>query len=252
MTITDPPRPSVAVVTGAGSGLGRAIARALLDDGHVVVLAGRTRASLEDTAAGHPRAHVVVTDVTSAPSVRNLFASARALHGRIDVLINNAGILGPQGAVDEVEDGPWHDVLAANVTGSFLCAREAARIMKDQRPQGGRIINNGSLSAHVPRPRSVAYTVSKHAISGLTASMNLDLRDHGIACTQLDVGNAATAMTSGIGVRALQPDGTRQSEPTIDPLHVARSVAHVVSLPLEVNVPSLTVMARAMPYAGRG
>ncbi|TYC08751.1 SDR family oxidoreductase [Actinomadura syzygii] len=242
----------MAVVTGAGSGLGRAIAHALLDAGHVVVLAGRTRAALEETAAGRPRAYVVQADVTSPPSVRALFAAARDLHGRVDVLVNNAGVFGPHGAVDEVSDQAWGEVLAANVTGSFLCAREAVRVMKDQRPPGGRIINNGSLSAHVPRPRSVAYTVSKHAISGLTAALNLDLRDHGIACTQLDVGNAATAMTAGIGVQALQPDGTRRAEPTIDPVHVARSVTHVVSLPLEVNVPSLTVMARAMPYAGRG
>ncbi|GLY78968.1 SDR family oxidoreductase [Actinoallomurus iriomotensis] len=252
MTTTDSPRSSVAVVTGAGNGLGRAITRALLDDGHMVVLAGRTRASLQDTAADHPRAEVVVADVTSASSVRALFASAWALHGRVDVLVNNAGVFGPEGAIDEVEDGHWHDVLAANVTGSFLCAREAVRIMRRQRPRGGRIINSGSLSAHVPRPHSVAYTVSKHAITGLTAAMNLDLRDHGIACTQLDVGNAATAMTAGIGVEALQPDGTRRAEPTIDPVDVARLVAHVVSLPLEVNVPSLTVMARTMPYAGRG
>ncbi|WP_433155389.1 SDR family oxidoreductase [Actinomadura nitritigenes] len=242
----------MAVVTGAGSGLGRAIARALLDAGHTVVLAGRTRASLHETAADHPRAHAVVADVTSPESVRALFSSAREPRGRVDVLINNAGIFGGQGAVDEVEDETWHDVLAANVTGSFLCAREAVRVMKRQRPSGGRIINNGSLSAHVPRPRSVAYTVSKHAISGLTASMNLDLRDQGIACTQLDVGNAATAMTAGIGVRALQPDGTSRAEAVIDPSHVARSVVHIVSLPLEVNVPSITVMARTMPYAGRG
>ncbi|MFE3457969.1 SDR family oxidoreductase [Nocardiopsis aegyptia] len=242
----------VVVVTGAGSGLGRATAARLLDDGYAVVLAGRRRAALEETADGHPRAVVAEADVTRADSVRTLFALVRERFGRVDVLVNNAGVFGPSAAVDTVSDEDWQSVLATNVTGSMYCAREAARLMKEQDPRGGRIINNGSVSAHVPRPSSVAYTVSKHAVSGLTASMNLDLRGHGIACTQIDVGNAATAMVSGFGAGAVQPDGSVRAEPVIDPAHVASTIAHIVSLPPEVSVPQVTVMAREMPYAGRG
>lgn len=240
------------VVTGAGSGLGRAISRTLAARGHRVVLAGRDRRTLEETAGSSPSMWVVPTDVTSSASVRGLFDEAVGHLGRLDVLVNNAGVFGPSAGVDTIDDDDWEQVLATNVSGSMYCAREAARLMKSQAPRGGRIINNGSLSAHVPRPASVAYTVSKHAITGLTASLNLDLRDVDICCTQLDVGNAATAMTSSIAVEALQADGTRRPEPTIDPQHVADLVAHLVALPLDVNVPALTVMARGMPYVGRG
>ncbi|WP_152521150.1 SDR family oxidoreductase [Nocardiopsis ganjiahuensis] len=242
----------VVVITGAGAGIGRETARRLLGDGHSVVLAGRRRETLEETADGSPGAVVVEADVTSPESVRTLFGEVRERFGRVDVLFNNAGVFGPAASVDEIEDSAWREVLDTNVTGSLNCAREAARMMKAQSPQGGRIINNGSVSAQAPRPSSVAYTVSKHAINGLTASMNLDLRGHGIACTQIDVGNAATEMTRGFGSDARQADGSVRPEPTIDVAHVADTVAHIVSLPLDVNVPTLTVMAREMPLVGRG
>ena len=242
----------VIVITGAGAGIGRETARRLLGDGHSVVLAGRRRQTLEETGDGSPGAVAVETDVTPAESVRALFGVVRERFGRVDVLFNNAGVFGPAASVDEIEDGAWREVLDTNVTGSLNCAREAAAMMKAQSPRGGRIINNGSISAHVPRPSSVAYTVSKHAISGLTASINLDLRGYGIACTQIDVGNAATAMTAGFGANARQADGSVRSEPTMDVAHVADTIAHIVSLPLDVNVPTITVMAREMPFAGRG
>lgn len=242
----------VIVITGAGGGIGRETARRLLGDGHSVVLAGRRRKTLEETAGERPGAVVAEADVTSSESVRALFGTVRERFGRVDVLFNNAGVFGPAASVDEIGDEAWREVLDTNVTGSLNCAREAARMMKDQTPGGGRIINNGSISAHVPRPSSVAYTVSKHAISGLTASLNLDLRGHGISCTQIDVGNAATAMTAGFGASARQADGSVRPEPTIDVTHVADTIAHIVSLPLDVNVPTVTVMAREMPFAGRG
>ena len=228
------------------------MARALLGAGHHVVLAGRTVAALDETAAGADRALVVQTDVTSSASVRALFDHVVERFGPLDVMVNNAGVFGPAVTVDVLTDDDWAAVVATNVTGTVFCAREAVRIMRDQSPCGGRIINNGSLSAHVPRPASVAYAVSKHAISGLTASINLDHRSHGICCTQIDIGNAATAMTAGVGIDALQPDGTRRPEPTIDAAHVGDLVAQLVALPLDVNVPQLTVMAREMPFAGRG
>lgn len=242
----------VVVVTGAGSGLGRAMGARLLTEGHFVVLAGRRHAPLVETAQGHDRVMVVTTDVTSSESVRALFDRVRERFGRVDVLINNAGVFGPRAAVDTIGDDDWQEVLETNVTGSLYCAREAARLMREQEPGGGRIINNGSVSAYVPRPSSVAYTVSKHAITGLTASMSLDLRGHGIACTQIDVGNASTPLLDQVGAEALQADGSLGAEATIDPVHVADTVAHIVSLPTEVSVPRITVMAREMPFAGRG
>ena len=242
----------VVVVTGAGSGLGRAMGARLLAEGYFVVLAGRRRDALEESAQGHEQAMVVPTDVTSSESVRALFDRVRERFGRVDVLINNAGVFGPRAAVDAIGDDEWREVLDTNVTGSLYCAREATRLMREQEPGGGRIINNGSVSAHVPRPSSVAYTVSKHAITGLTASMSLDLRGHGIACTQIDVGNASTPLLDQVGTEALQADGSLSAEATIDPVHVADTVAHIVSLPTEVSVPRITVMAREMPFAGRG
>ncbi|WP_075925934.1 SDR family oxidoreductase [Nocardiopsis sp. CNR-923] len=242
----------VVVLTGAGSGLGREMARRLLADGHCVVLAGRRRATLEETAGGRPGAVAVEADVTSSDSVRELFDVVRERFGRVDVLVNNAGVFGPRASVDAITDQDWERTLATNVTGSLYCAREAVRLMKEQSPSGGRVVNNGSVSAYVPRPLSVAYTVTKHAVTGLTAAMNLDLRAHGIPCTQIDVGNAATPMVADFGVEALQADGSTRAEPTIDPAHVADMVAHIVSLPLDVSVPRVTVMAREMPFAGRG
>jgi NAD(P)-dependent dehydrogenase (short-subunit alcohol dehydrogenase family) len=242
----------VVVITGAGSGIGRATARVLLDAGHQVVLTGRRPEPLTEAADGRPNARVVPADVTDSASVRALFADAVAAFGRVDVLFNNAGMFGPSASIADIDDEQWHTVWRTNVDGSVFCAREAARIMAAQQPRGGRIVNNGSISAHRPRPDSLAYTVTKHAISGLTASMLLDLRDIDICVTQIDIGNAATDMTAGFSHQTLQADGSLAAEPTFDVDHVARAVAHIVELPLEVSVPSVTVMARAMPYAGRG
>jgi len=253
VTITEDVRiPKVAIVTGAGTGVGRAISRSLLQAGHVVVLAGRSRESLEQAAAGESLADVVPTDVTSPESVDHLFAHVVREHGRLDVLVNNAGIFGPVAAVDDLRDEDWTAVLATNVSGAVFCAREAVRVMRAQNPSGGRIINNGSLSAQTPRPSSVAYTISKHAITGLTASINLDHRDQDIVCTQIDVGNASTAMTARVGAGVLQADGSVRAEPTFDPDHVAGLVVQLAELPLDVCVPQLTIMARGMPFAGRG
>lgn len=253
MTTTEAPvgRP-VVVVTGAGSGVGRAISRSLLAAGHLVVLAGRTESALQESAAGSKQALVIPTDVTSSDAVRSLFDRAVCEFGRVDGLVNNAGVLGPAVTIEGLDDESWATVAATNVTGAIYCAREAVRVMRGQNPAGGRIVNNGSLSAHRPRPASVAYVVTKHAMSGLTASINLDHRSHGIACTQIDIGNASTPMTSGIGAGALQPDGSRRAEPTIDPSHVGDLVARLIALPLDVNVPQMTIMAREMPFAGRG
>jgi NADP-dependent 3-hydroxy acid dehydrogenase YdfG len=242
----------VIVVTGAGSGLGRATTRVLLAAGHRVVLAGRRAATLIEAADGHPDARVCPTDVTDSGSVQALFADAVSAFGRVDVLFNNAGVFGPSASIDRIDDAEWNETWRTNVDGSIFCAREAVRVMSAQLPRGGRIINNGSLSAHRPRPSSLAYTVTKHAISGLTASMLLDLRDVDICVTQIDIGNAATAMTTEIGTETMQANGTSAAEPTFDAVQVARTVAHLVEMPLDVSVPSLTIMARAMPYFGRG
>ena len=242
----------VVVITGAGSGIGRATARVLLAAGHRVVLAGRRSGPLAEIGGGNPNARVVPTDVTDSASVQALFADAVSTFGRVDVLFNNAGVFGPSASVVDIDDEQWHATWRTNVDGAVFCAREAARVMAAQLPRGGRIINNGSISAHRPRPRSLAYTVTKHAMSGLTASMLLDLRDIDICVTQIDIGNAATDMTAGFGHQTLQADGSLAAEPTFDVEHVARAIAHLVDLPLEVSVPSLTVMARSMPYFGRG
>ncbi|QSE94766.1 SDR family oxidoreductase [Rhodococcus pseudokoreensis] len=242
----------VIVVTGAGSGIGRSIATGLLDAGHHVVLTGRTREALDQTAHGHDHALVVPADVSSPQSVHGLFAAVAERFGRLDVLVNNAGTFGPSGAVDEIEPEDWDRTVATNLTGVFLCSREAVRMMKAQTPRGGRIINNGSLSAHTPRPASVAYTATKHAVSGLTKSIALDGRDHDICCTQIDIGNADTAMTAGISHSARQADGSMRAEPTFDPRYVADAVTRLVELPLDVTVPTMTIMASRMPYVGRG
>jgi NAD(P)-dependent dehydrogenase (short-subunit alcohol dehydrogenase family) len=245
-------RAGVAVVTGAGSGIGRHVARALLGAGYRVALAGRRADALRETAAGADAALVVPADVGSPESVAALFAEVRRAWGRVDLLFNNAGTFGPSGAVDEISVEDWQRTVGTNLTGAFLCARQAVLMMKDQRPRGGRIINNGSVSAHAPRPGSVAYTATKHAITGLTKSISLDGRAYDIACGQIDIGNAATEMTAGIAAGARQADGRSMPEPTFDVEHVASAVLYMASLPLEANVQFMTLTATNMPFIGRG
>ena len=245
----------VALVTGAGSGIGRAVTLALLGAGYAVALAGRRREALDDTlalAGAAQDALAVAADVTSETSVTTLFNAVATRYGRLDVLFNNAGVGAPTVPFEDLGLEQWNNVIAVNLTGAFLCARAAFRIMKQQRPAGGRIINNGSISAQVPRPLSAPYTAAKHAITGLTRSLALDGRAHNIACGQIDIGNAATSMTSRMSEGALQADGTRRSEPTMDVAHVAAAVVQMANLPLDVNVPFMTIMATHMPYIGRG
>lgn len=248
-------RPS-AIVTGAGSGIGRAIARALLADGFGVTLAGRRSAPLQETVldgAAHPQALVVETDVTDPAQVNRLVAHHVERFGRLDVLVNNAGVFGPTADVGDLDPAEWDATLAVNVTGAVLCAGAAFRQMRAQSPVGGRIIDNGSISAQTPRPLSVAYTTTKHAIAGLTKSIELDGRPHRITATQLDIGNARTELIGAlVGDGALQADGSRRPEPTMDVQHVADLVVHLARLPLDVSVPQLTVTAAGMPFIGRG
>jgi len=249
----------VAVVTGGGSGLGREIARALLGAGWRVAVAGRREDALRETlsapdlaAPATSAAVPVVTDVTDAGSVAALFETVRGRWGRVDLLVNNAGMSGPGGAVDEVSLEDWRRAVDTNLTGAFLCARHAVRMMKTQDPRGGRIINNGSISAHVPRPKSVAYTATKHAMTGLTKSISLDGRAFGIACGQIDIGNANTEMTEPIAAGAKQADGSIKGEPTFDPRLAADAVVFMAELPLDANVQFLTITATTMPFIGRG
>ena len=251
----------VAVVTGAGSGVGRATALTLYANGYAVALAGRRREALEESAAlmvaqasdaQQARTLVVPTDVADQGAVRALFAAACDSFGRVDLVFNNAGMGAPKVPLEELSLQDWQQVVDTNLTGSFLCTREAFRIMKAQRPAGGRIINNGSISAHVPRPDSVAYTATKHAITGLTKATSLDGRPFDITCGQIDIGNASTPMTAGMSGGAGQANGTTMVEPTMDVQHVADAILYMASLPLDANVPFLTVMANKMPYIGRG
>jgi len=245
----------VAIVTGAGTGVGKAVALALSKEGYAVVLAGRRREPLTATAeAAGPDAQtlVVPTDVSDAPSVRNLFARAKAAFGRLDLLFNNAGVGAPAVPLEELTHEQWKTVVETNLTGAFLCIQEAFRLMKGQDPRGGRIINNGSISAYSPRPNSAPYTATKHAITGLTRSASLDGRKYDIACGQIDIGNAATDMTARMEGGVPQADGSIRPEPRIDPDNVARAVVYMASLPLDTNVQFLTVMATKMPFVGRG
>jgi NAD(P)-dependent dehydrogenase (short-subunit alcohol dehydrogenase family) len=244
----------VAVVTGAGSGLGRLITVTLAGQGWHVVAAGRRSAPLEETVKLAPPEMVlpVSADVGDAESVDTLFAAVRERFGRVDLLVNNAGTGAPPGAVDELTPAGWQSIVATNLTGSYLCAHHAVRMMKAQDPRGGRIINNGSISAYAPRPGTVGYTVTKHAITGLTKSISLDGRPYNIACGQIDIGNANTEMTQWIAAGAPQADGSIMREPTFDPQHAADAVVFMAGLPLDANVQFMTITATTMPFIGRG
>src|SRR5271154_3463734 len=246
----------IAVVTGAGSGIGKAVALAFLKDGYSVALAGRRREPLAETAeqgrGGGGKSLVVPTDVGDPASVRALFAEVKSAFGRLDVLFNNAGGGTPAIPMEDLTYEQWMGVVNANLTGSFLCAQEAIRIMKAQTPRGGRIINNGSISAHAPRPNSAPYTATKHAITGLTKSIALDCRQHDIACGQIDIGNALTEMAFRMTTGVPQADGRIAIEPTIDPNEVGEAVLHMASLPLSTNILTMTIMATKMPFVGRG
>ncbi len=245
-----------AVVTGAGSGIGRAVAVALLKDGYAVALCGRRTQPLEETAemagTGSAKRLVIPTDVSDPDSVATLFAALKKDFGRLDVLFNNAGINVPGATIDELTVEQWRSVVDVNLTGAFLCAREAFRMMKTQTPRGGRIINNGSISAYVPRPYSAPYTATKHGITGLTKSISLDGRKFDIVCSQIDIGNAATELAAKMAKGVPQADGEIRSEPLMDLDHVARAVVYMAGLPLEANVQFMTLMATKMPFIGRG
>jgi len=248
--------PKIAVVTGAGSGIGRAVALALQGAGYSVVLAGRRAAELEATAAAVQATGsemlAVPTDVAVPEAVRALFAKAKDAFGRLDLLFNNAGINAPGIPMEDLTYEQWNAVVSVNLTGAFLCAQEAIKLMKAQEPHGGRIINNGSISAHAPRPDSAPYTATKHAITGLTKSISLDGRKYDIACGQIDIGNAATEMSERMANGVRQANGTVVIEPRMDVRHVADAVLYMASLPLDANVEFMTVMATKMPFVGRG
>jgi NAD(P)-dependent dehydrogenase (short-subunit alcohol dehydrogenase family) len=249
-------RGKVAIVTGGGTGIGRASALALGREGYSVVIAGRRPEPLaravSDAAADGSRLASVIADVSDPADVRKLFDQARQQFGRVDLLFNNAGQAAPPVPLEDVPFAVWQAVLGANLTAAFLCTQAAFRVMKEQDPRGGRIINNGSISAHSPRPRSAPYTATKHAISGLTKATSLDGREYDIACGQIDIGNAATDLSGWLSTEALQPDGSIRPEPMIDAELVARAVVHMASLPLAANVQFITLMATKMPFIGRG
>jgi NAD(P)-dependent dehydrogenase (short-subunit alcohol dehydrogenase family) len=246
----------VAIVTGAGTGIGRCVALELMRDGYAVALAGRRREPLEEVAksgTGSGAASLVVpTDVGDPAAVKALFAQTRERFGQLDLLFNNAGVGAPPIPLEDLTFEQWKRVVDINLTGAFLCTQEAFRIMKEQNPRGGRIINNGSISAQSPRPNSAPYTSTKHGITGLTKSTSLDGRKYDIACGQIDIGNAETALTAAMRKGVPQPNGTTAVEPTFDPLHVARAVLYMANLPLDANVQFMTVMATKMPLIGRG
>jgi NAD(P)-dependent dehydrogenase (short-subunit alcohol dehydrogenase family) len=246
----------VAIVTGAGSGIGKAVALAFLNTGYKVALAGRRQDMLaqavKEAGAAAANALAVPTDVAQPESVRALFAATKAAFGRLDVLFNNAGIGAPPVNLEDLTFEQWRNVVDINLTGVFLCTQEAFKLMKEQSPRGGRIINNGSISAHAPRPNSAPYTSTKHAITGLTKSTSLDGRKYDIACGQIDIGNAATELAARMATGVPQANGQIAVEPLMDVAHVASAVVHMASLPLEANVQFMTVMATKMPFVGRG
>lgn len=244
----------IAMVTGAGSGIGKAVAIALHQAGWHVVLSGRREKQLLDTATAcnNERMLVVPADIRDAQSVKTLFGKTLKAFGRLDLLFNNAGVGAPAKPIEELTLEEWQRVIDTNLTGAFLCTQEAFRIMKRQDPSGGRIINNGSISAHVPRPNSAPYSASKHAVTGLTKATALDGREFNIACGQIDIGNASSAMTQKMEAGILQADGSLKVEPTMDVKDVGKAVAYMASLPLNTNIPFLTIIANQMPYMGRG
>src|SRR5881396_2417173 len=246
----------IALVTGAGSGIGRAVSLALHENGWALVLAGRRANELEKTAAqakhSNGRMLVVPTDVSKPEAVRALFSKIKEAFGRLDLLFNNAGTGAPAVPMEDLTFEQWTSAVDVNLTGAFLCAQEAIRIMKAQNPRGGRIINNGSISAHAPRPNSAPYTATKHAVTGLTKCISLDGRKHDIACGQIDIGNAATQLTEKWAIGALQANGTIAVEPRLDLKHVCDAVLYMANLPLDANVQFMTVMATKMPFVGRG
>jgi len=240
------------IITGAGSGIGAATTKAFLDDGSHVGLIGRRAETLEATANGHENALILPCDVADPAAVDSAFATAMAAWGRLDTLFNNAGVGSFSTTIDEIPVQTWLDVVSTNLTGSFLCARAAFKIMREQSPQGGRIINNGSISAHAPRPGSIPYTSTKHAITGLTKSLSRDGRPFDICASQIDIGNALTDMAQAMTTGMPQSDGSIRPEATMDVTHVASSVLHMANLPLDANVQFMTVMAPKMPFIGRG
>jgi len=246
----------VAVITGAGTGIGKAVALALMRDGYAAVLAGRRKDKLEETAnegkSTGAKSLVVPTDVSDPAAINALFAKTKEAFGRLDVLFNNAGIGAPAVPLEDLPYETWKKVVDTNLTGMFLCTQEAIKIMKSQDPRGGRIINNGSISAHAPRPRSVAYTATKHAVTGLTKSTSLDCRGYNITCGQIDIGNAATPLTERMTQGVMQADGRTAVEPRMNADEVGRAVVYMVNLPLDTNVLFMTVMANLMPFVGRG
>jgi NAD(P)-dependent dehydrogenase (short-subunit alcohol dehydrogenase family) len=245
----------IALVTGAGSGIGKSAALALLKDGYHVALVGRRKELLEKTAAesdAKDRALVLAADITKEDQVGKVFSELKSKWGRLDVLFNNAGIGAPAVPMEELPLAKWREVVDLNLTAMFMCIQEAIRIMKAQEPRGGRIINNGSISAHAPRPMSVAYTATKHAVTGLTKCVSLDGRKHDIACGQIDIGNALTDLAARMAKGVPQADGSVKPEPLMDVDHVGRAVLHMANLPLDVNVQFMTIMASKMPFVGRG
>jgi NAD(P)-dependent dehydrogenase (short-subunit alcohol dehydrogenase family) len=246
--------PRIALVTGAGTGIGKAVALALLADGYTVILTGRRLEPLQAVAhsAGTDRAHAFSADCSQPESVDALFAMIHARFGRLDVLFNNAGMSGPKVAFEDITFAQWQDVVGINLTGSFLCAQGAFRLMKSQSPQGGRIVNNGSISAHAPRPNSSPYTSTKHAITGLTKALSLDGRKYNIACGQIDIGNAMTELAAPMAKGVPQAHGAIAIEPMMDVQQVGDAVLHMVKLPLSTNVQFMTIMATQMPFVGRG
>lgn len=248
--------PRISLITGAGSGIGRATAHAFWNAGHTVVLAGRREAKLRQTvneaSVDEARALIIPTDVSDRCAVVELFAMIKSSYGRLDVLFNNAGISAIADPLESISEEDWLSVVGVNLNGAFWCIQEAFKLMKSQRPRGGRIINNGSISAHVPRPNAAPYTATKHALTGLTKSIALDGRAFDIACGQIDIGNAGTEMTERMGTGVPQADGETRIEPTFDVRHAGEAVLYMANLPLDTNVPFMTVMANRMPYAGRG